>query len=789
MTIFKIQDHEIINGICPEIPEGTTEVDLSGCTELQTITKIPETVKKLNLKSCKGLKVLPGLPEGVEEIILFECRRLEKITNIPETVKKLNLGDCLNLQVLPKIPEGIEKINLFGCESLEKITNIPGTVKKLNLSRCGTLQVLPEISEGVEEIDLFRCESLEIIPNIPGTVKRFDFSWCEKLQVLPKLPDGVEEIDLTRCESLETIPNIPGTVKKLNLRKCKGLKVLPKISEGVEEINLLDCESLETITNIPGTVKKLNLRQCKGLKVLPEISEGVEEVDLSDCASLETIANIPGTVKKLNLRGCEKLNLTPELITRLEELEEEGCEIVYPEHFNPDTLSAQVKEKLAQITKNYCKENPDQPSPSLSITTVLNRFLTEGIGQRSEESNQKRRAQEIAQSTLPILEILEKNPHLLPVVDKTAGEFLAGCINQPVRAWSEVAALMAIAAQSDILDRLEATKQIFTLDYIAGFVRELPEDQKVGEMFEVEAGNSLYREVHKILLGNKTLKEPWLGVPGSIAYGDSIKPFLTEERIREVTEEVESQIISLAEDELVERICETQHNKAWGEICFPKEVKEIKEIYAKQREKLAEKDFAQWTSEDVKIFKEIDFNETQDLAKKVKEETLAQLAIIRKTAQEVKEIREAAAKESEEFAKKDAGQLTLQHTKKFEEIDHQKSIDLNSEIREKTLAQLNKIDKPTRAEKFRASVKNSSREFRAPAKQRLEGLGKKDVFDPNDDNILTRTSANFYTPTERGLRPSTIQHGDVVVRPKTKTKALSKKTLTNPDTTRGGKNF
>ncbi len=295
--------------------------------------------------------------------------------------------------------------------------------------------------------------------------------------------------------------------------------------------------------------------------------------------------------------------------------------------------------------------------------------------------------------------------------------------------------------------------------------------------------------MHKILVGNKTLKEPWLGVPGSIAYVDSIKPFLTEERIREVTEEVESKIISLTEDELVEIICETQHNKAWGEICFPKEVKEIKEIYAKQREKLAEKDFAQLTSEDVKIFKEIDFNETEDLAKKVKEETLAQLAIIRKTAQEVKEIREAAAKESEEFAEKDAGQLTLQHTKKFEEIYPQKSIDLNSEIREETLAQLTKADKPTRAEEFRAWVKNSSREFRVPAKQRPEGLGKKDVFDPNDDNILTRTSANFYTPTERGLRPSTIQHGDVVVRPKTKTKALSKKPLTNPSTTRGGKNF
>jgi hypothetical protein len=185
---------------------------------------------------------------------------------------------------------------------------------------------------------------------------------------------------------------------------------------------------------------------------------------------------------------------------------------------------------------------------------------------------------------------------------------------------------MAIAAQSDILDRLEATKQIFTLDYIAGFVSELPEDQKVGKMFEVEAGNALYREVHKMLLVNKTLKEPWLGVPGPISYEGSIRSFLTEERIREVTEKVESQIISLTKEDLVERICESQHNQAWGEICFPKEVKEIKEFYTKQRADFVKKDSAQFTKQDIEELKEIDLKQAKDLVTKIREKTLDQLA-------------------------------------------------------------------------------------------------------------------------------------------------------------------
>lgn len=543
MTIFKIQDHEITNGICPEIPEGTTEVDLSRCYQLETIPNIPGTVKKLDLAWCLSLKVSPKIPEGVEEIDFFNCRNLETIANIPEAVQKLNLEKCERLQALPAFPEGVEEINLFG------------------------------------------CKSLKIIPNIPATVRKLNFGGCFRLEALSEIP------------------------------------------EGVEEINLLDCKRLTTIPNFPETIKKLNLGGWEEIRILPRLHEGIEEIDLSDCYSLETIGNISRTVKKLNLQRCRRLNLTSELITRLEELEEQGCEIVYPKHFNQDILSAKVKEKLTQITENYRKENPDQTLPSSSITTVLNRFLTEGIGQRSEESNPEKRAREIAQSTLPILEILEKNPHLLPVVDKTAGEFLDGCINQPVRAWSEVAALMAIAAQSDISNRLEATKQIFTLDYIAGFVTELPEDQKVGEMFEVEAGNALYREVHKMLVGNKTLKEPWLGVPGLISYEQSIRSFLTEERIQRATKEVESQIISLTEEDLAERICESQHSRAWGEICLFEEVKEINESYAKNRAEFAEKDPAQFTKQDIEKLKEIDLKQAEDLAKKIKGETLAQLAI------------------------------------------------------------------------------------------------------------------------------------------------------------------
>ena len=572
-----------------------------------------------------------------------------------------------------------------------------------------TTEVCPIFPKDATEVNLSGQVNIKTIADIPETVKRLNLEGCKKLKALPELPWGIEEINLFGCLDLETIANIPSTVKKLNLGFCKKLKVLPELFEGLEEINLSGHDNLELITQIPGTVKKLNIECCSMLKFLPNFAEGIEEIFLFGCHNLETIPKIPGTVKKLHLTDCDKLNLTPELITSLAELEEQGCEVRYPSHFNPDILSAQAKEKLNQIIANYCKENPNHPPAFSNITTILHRFLTEGIDQRSKESNQKKRVQEIAQSTLPTLEILEKNPHLLPAVDESVQGFL-GCVNQPVRAWSEVSALMAIAAKGNILDRLKATKQLLTLDYIADFIGRLPKEQKVGRMVEVEAGNALYREVHKKLVGSKTLEEPWLGVPGPISHGDSIEPFLTEERIQEVTKKVESQIISMTKEKLAERICESQHSQAWGEICFPEEVKEIKEFYAKQRKEFVEKDADKFTEQDLKKLSEIDSKQSRDLTKKIKEETVAHLPVTKK---------------------------------------------------------------PTHAEKLRNRVRQVS-----------DGFGK-DVFDPRNENILTRTSATLYAPTKGGLRPSEIQHGDVKNTPKTTIKNLFKESLKSSVNSRG----
>jgi hypothetical protein len=509
--------------------------------------------------------------------------------------------------MLPEIPDGVTELNCYGCRNLETITNIPATVKKLNLERCGKLKTLPQLPEGLEELYCSGCNDLETITNIPATVKRLYLGGCGKLKILPQLPEGLEDLNCYDCSGLETITNIPVTVKKLNLEGCVKLKTLPQLPEGLEDLNCFGCSDLETITNIPTTVKTLYLGGCKKLKTLPQLLEGLEELNCYGCETLETITNIPTTLKKLELFDCRNLIKTPELEARLAELELAGCVITYPSHFVTDK-AAEAKEKLNKVITTYVANNPEGPGAASfqPIKDILHRYLSEGLGQRGGDKA-------VILEVNPVLNFLEKDSRILPIINEVSNQLFAGCVNQPVRGWSEICALVAIAGKEKITDKIEAARQLKTIDVIASFIGELPSDKKPGEQVEVEAGNALLREVHKELLKEQILEQPWLGVPKLIAYEGFVTTWLTRNIIEDVVNKVKGQVFAKSQEEIAEYLCETHHQEAWGEICFPDEIKEIK----KEFESRSDHDALQERSERIaKTIREL-------TEKSLKEESLA----------------------------------------------------------------------------------------------------------------------------------------------------------------------
>ena len=324
--------------------------------------------------------------------------------------------------------------------------------------------------------------------------------------------------------------------------------------------------------------------QLVGGHIPPELLLGnVTELNLGRCTSLTSLPeNLPAGITRLDLDDCTSLTFTPSLIERLSTLEAAGTSIRYPQHFNPDDQVAKAKLDLEAAITSYNIANPDLPKPE-AIKNLLHRYLTEGIGQRGDgvTASPKECLKEIISTTTPILEALTKNPNHLKWADEIAKAYLDGCINQPVAGWSEISAIMSIAQAPTVIEKIEATKHLRVLEGVTNYIATLPQDQKPGVEVEAESGNALFREVHKKLLAEGDIEQPWLGVPKSIAYEGMIKSWLSEARITAAYEQTKT-ILAEPLEQVVDYLCERSHKETWAEIAFPEQVAEIKVNYAKK---------------------------------------------------------------------------------------------------------------------------------------------------------------------------------------------------------------
>lgn len=416
------------------------------------------------------------------------------------------------------------------------------------------VRLTSDMLEGFDELEFLNCPELVFIPKIPGTVKKINFTYCKKLITLPDIPEGVEELAIKRCEAFEYLPNIPSTVKKINFSYCPELKIIPPIPEGVEELDFCGCTALKSIPNISSAAKKINFAYCRKLKTIPPIPEGVLE---------------------LNLSGRNKLISTQKLLTRLAVLEDNGCDIRYPNHFDGNVQVTQAKARLEAISQEYKKlSNTEALNPIPKTTVLLHRFLSESTGQRGT-------IKEVVLVTTPVLDVLEQKPKLLKVVEEVAINFLAGCVNQPVAGWSEISALVSIAKASSMVEKVEAAKHLLVNDQIKGFVA----GSHLGIAFEVEAGNALLREVHKKLLKEGDIAKPWLSVPNSIAHEESIRYWLTPEKVQEFYDQIKP-LVQKKPLEIIETLCEGVHCKNWGRIVFAPEAEVMEKKCEEEKKSL-----------------------------------------------------------------------------------------------------------------------------------------------------------------------------------------------------------
>jgi len=239
-------------------------------------------------------------------------------------------------------------------------------------------------------------------------------------------------------------------------------------------------------------------------------------------------------------------------------------------------LKAAYKEFYA-IDENF-KNREATPNHQFPTYFLIHRFVDESAGQRGG-------TQLIAESALKVSKVIKDNPSLLETLDESAKNFLAACVNQPVAGFSEIAVLAEIALQPEIPAKLEKAKILIAEELIKEEVRALG----VGAGVEVELGNAMLREVHKNLLANHKITEPWPGIPEGVAYEASVRSHTTPQNIAEISKKVSEKLESLTQENVSEFLLEGRFQDFWASAIVAKERRdELKSPYSKAVEELLE---------------------------------------------------------------------------------------------------------------------------------------------------------------------------------------------------------
>ena len=477
-------------------------------------------------------------------------------------------------------------------------------------------------------LDFTGCSDLKYLPQeLPNSLTKLDFTGCSALKYLPKkLPNSLTKLNLKGCSDIKSLPNLPTSLTKLDLTGCDSLTSLPEnLPTNLTELNLTWCSNITSLPELPTNLTKLDLTWCSNITSLPEkLPTSLTELNLAGCYSLTSLPELPTSLTKLNLGECYKLEYTPQLMARLNALLNAGFSVVYPLHFARNAINAAGK-TLNQAIKKYTQSNTNVAAPS-DIKTLLWRYLAEDIYLRYPDRDKGTFFKDIAESVMPILEVFTENQNHLEWAEEVAKHYLQGCVNQPVVGWSEISAYASMAMQKNTIDKITASAHLRVLDVVKAYVTGLPTDKKPGQAVEVEAGNALFREVHNKLLSEKKIEKPWPAVPKEIAYEETIKKWLTKDKITPAynlaVKELKKQLRDVAKD-----LLEKEH---WGKIAFPNEVKKIEESYKDEKQELQNKigdigmDDSQYASKTNKLdgeYKELESDQQTEIYDEVKKLT------------------------------------------------------------------------------------------------------------------------------------------------------------------------
>ncbi|KAJ4975796.1 hypothetical protein NE237_000902 [Protea cynaroides] len=327
------------------------KLSVYGCKNLQSLPKLPSSLKFLNANECENLREISGFLDmrNLVEVSIDNCHRLIKIESLEglDSLQQLMINQCGSLRKLPKLRDlkkmsyiHLSRVGLSEIESFEGLHSL----EKLLIEKCHLLRKIPNLSDSrsLVFIEIRYCDGLSEIECLEGlgSLEKLIIKDCRSLRRIPYLSGSKNPvcIEILHCDELSELEGFKGlySLEKLIILFCPLLRKIPNLS-GLKNIISLDiqhCDGLSEIENLEGlySLEKLIIVFCTSLRKIPNLLDSIflvfidirhchalseiegleglgflEELCIWCCYSLTRI-QLPKNLMKFNINGCEKLS-------------------------------------------------------------------------------------------------------------------------------------------------------------------------------------------------------------------------------------------------------------------------------------------------------------------------------------------------------------------------------------------------------------------------------------------------------------------------------------------------
>ena len=364
LTSFKSKNCIHLTNATLRNSSAITDIDVSNCPMLETLSYGGDNLKRLNATGCSALTSVPSIP-AIEYLDLSGCLMLDFNTMFlspRQYLKTLKLSDCIQIENLKLYgQESLDTLDLSGCTQLKLITSnsIPEKLRWISMSGCKSL--LPNFSylacPTLEYIDMSYCpypgsilcmdkSNLKYL-NINGcyknTINEFDnevylsntmieelyANSSEITSIVIRDAPNLHKLDVAKsilsAFELHNVPNLCALdvdqssittlvlyktgIKNLDLINCLTLKELNCYdNSNLTQINLGRNLDIEKINCRNTSISSLDISSGSQLKEVDCSFTNISSLTINDCSSLETLKCSHSQIQNLRLHGAQLLS-------------------------------------------------------------------------------------------------------------------------------------------------------------------------------------------------------------------------------------------------------------------------------------------------------------------------------------------------------------------------------------------------------------------------------------------------------------------------------------------------